>query len=104
MTIRHIFALLIALSSVSLVRAADLNGKWKSEFESPIGHLKYVYDLKVDGDKVTGKAIRDQDGQTTETDLKEGKLKGDEISFVEILNVDQEVRIEYSGKLSGDEM
>jgi hypothetical protein len=66
--------------------------------------LKYVYDLKADGDKITGKAIRDQDGQATEIDLKEGKVSGDEVSFVEILNFDQEVRIEYKGKLAGDEM
>ena len=43
--------------------AADITGKWKADFETGIGHLKYVYDLKADGEKVTGKAFRDRDGQ-----------------------------------------
>jgi F5/8 type C domain len=85
--------------------AADVNGKWKSEFESPVGHLKYVFDLKADGDKLSGNAIRELDGEKTETDLKECKLAGDDVSFVEPLKFnDQEVAIEYKGKLSADEI
>ena len=97
-------AALIMAFSLS-TRAADITGKWKSEFDTQIGHLKYTYDLKVDGDKVTGKASRDQDGQKAETELTEGKLSGDEISFVEPLKFqDNTLRIEYKGKVSGNEM
>ncbi len=84
---------------------ADANGNWKSEFTSPIGQLKYLYALKADDDKLTGKAIRELDGQTTETDIKEGKVSGSEVSFVEVLKFDdQDIRIEYSGRLAGDEI
>src|SRR5439155_13301088 len=70
-----------------------------------VGHQKYVYDLKTDGDKLTGKATREVDGQKTETELKELKLSDGDISFVEPLKFnDQEVRIEYKGKVAGDEM
>jgi hypothetical protein len=99
----RVTAILIVFS-VAFVTRADVSGKWTSEFESPIGQLKYVYDLKADGNKLTGKAIREQDGQKTETEIKEGKVSGDEVSFVEILNFDQEIRIEYKGKLSGDQI
>jgi len=36
--------------------AADVTGKWASEFDTQIGIQKYTFDLKVDGEKVTGKA------------------------------------------------
>jgi len=82
--------------------AADVTGKWRSEFESQIGPQKYTYDLKSAGDKVTGKAISDQRG---EVEIKDGMTKGDEISFVEIANIQgNEIRIEYKGKVTGDEM
>ena len=94
-----------ALSISGVTRAADVTGKWKSEFDTQIGHLKYVYDLKTDGEKLTGKAFRDRDGEKTETDIKEGKLKGDQISFVENVKFqDQEIRIEYTGTIAGDEI
>jgi hypothetical protein len=67
--------------------------------------LKYTYELKADGEKLTGKAFRELEGTKTTIDLVEGSIKGDEISFVELLKVeDQEIRIEYKGKLSGDEI
>jgi hypothetical protein len=97
-----VFALVFGLSTC--LRAADVSGKWTSEFDSPIGHLKYTFDLKADGQKLTGKAIRDQDGEKSETELKEGKVSGDEVSFVEVLNFDQEVRIEYTGKLADNQI
>jgi hypothetical protein len=99
-------ALLLALAStLAAVQAADVTGKWKSEFDTQIGHLKYTYELKADGEKLTGKAFRELEGTKITIDLVEGTIKGDDISFVEPIKVqDQEVRIEYKGKLSGDEI
>lgn len=101
---RGIFA--AALIAIGLpLYGADVTGKWKADFESRIGHLKYVYDLKADGEKVTGKAFRDRDGEKSENELTEGKVKGDDISFVETASFQgQDVRIEYTGKVSGDEI
>jgi hypothetical protein len=85
--------------------AADVAGQWQAEFTSPIGRLKYIYDLKTDGDKLAGKAVRELEGEKTETELKEGKLSGNEVSFVELLKFnDQDIRIEYKGRLDGDEI
>jgi len=95
----------LTLGALNTLNAADATGKWKSEFDTQIGHLKYTYELKADGDKLTGKANRELEGEKTVTEIKEGKIAGDEISFVEPLKVqDQDLRIEYRGKLSGDEI
>ena len=99
------FSTLLATLTIAFVpsmQAADIDGNWKSEFESPIGHLKYVYELKADGEKLSGKAIRNVDGQTSETTLREGKISGTDLSFVEVIQFDsQDFRIEYKGKLDG---
>lgn len=94
-----------ALALAGSARAVEVTGKWKSDFVTVVGPVKYVYDLKSDGPSVTGKAIRMTDTGTNETALTEGKLTGNDITFVETLNFnDQDIRIEYSGKVDGDSM
>jgi hypothetical protein len=95
----------VAINFASLGIAADFTGKWKSEFDAQIGRLKYSYELKQDGSKLTGKAIRELDGEKSEVELKEGRITGDEISFTEtVRREDLEITIEYKGKLAGDEI
>jgi len=85
--------------------AADVAGKWTSEFDSQIGPQKYTYDLKVDGEKVTGKASFERMGQKGEVDLIEGKLVGDQLSFVETSEFEgNTMRIVYKGTVKGDEI
>jgi len=102
---RAILLTALTLSVPACFGTADVTGKWKSEFDTQIGHLKYTYDLKAEGGKITGKAFRDQDGEKVTTELTEGKVTGDDVSFVENLKLqDQELRIEYKGKIAGDEI
>jgi hypothetical protein len=101
------FAILMTALALALgsARAAEVTGKWKAEFEAGGFQMKYTYDLKADGDKVTGKAYRERDGAKSDVDLTDGKLTGDQISFVETVHIgDQDVRIEYKGKVAGDQM
>jgi hypothetical protein len=85
--------------------AADLAGKWTTEFDTQVGPQKYTFDLKVDGEKVTGKAFFERMGQKGEADLLEGKLVGDEVSFAETFDaMGSTVRIEYKGTVKGDEI
>jgi hypothetical protein len=103
---RLLSAITIAFALVTSARAADIDGKWRAEFDSQIGQQKYVFELKADGEKLTGKAIADrpQLGKT-ETELKNGKIVKDEVSFTEMLKFqDQEIAIEYKGKIVGDEL
>ena len=97
------FALVLALAGVA--RAADIDGKWKAEFDSQIGKQIYVFDLKADGEKLTGKATGERQGQTATVEIKNGKVAKDEVSFTEPLKFqDQEISIEYKGKIAGDEL
>ena len=84
-----------------LVFAADVAGTWKSEFDSQIGLQKYTFTLKQDGTNLTGKANSEVGDRKREAELKEGKVEGDKISFVEMFNFqDNDIRIIYTGKLS----
>jgi hypothetical protein len=85
--------------------AADVAGKWTSEFDTQVGPQKYTFDLKVEGEKVTGKALFERMGQKGEADLLEGKLVGDQVSFVETFDaMGTPVRIQYTGTVKGDEI
>jgi alpha-N-arabinofuranosidase len=87
--------------------ATDVTGTWKSEFDSQIGLQKYTFAFKQDGAKLTGVANSEIGDQKRETELKEGKVDGDAVSFVEMLNFqDNEIRIAYRGRISagGDEI
>jgi len=91
----------LALAFVVVLPAADVTGSWKGDFETPIGHRNYTYDLKADGEKLTGTATSERG----ETEIAEGKVSGDEVFFVETLEFQgQSIRIEYTGKVSGDEI
>ena len=87
------------------LRAADVAGKWHAEFDTQIGMQKYTYEFKVDGDKVTGTAAFERETGKGEVALRDIKLDGDKISFVEPLQLDEgEINITYTGTVAGDEM
>jgi hypothetical protein len=96
-----------ALACAGSAWSADetVAGKWKAQFDSQIGQQKYTFEFKVDGTNVTGKAVGERQMGTNEVAITEGKLNGDELSFVEPLKLqDNDVRIEYKGKVAGDEL
>jgi opacity protein-like surface antigen len=98
---RFLFAAVLALAVVATALAADVTGKWTASFDTPIGVQNYTYTFKVDGGKLTGTAK----SQFSDVEIQEGKVSGDDISFVENTKFeDQPLRIEYKGKVSGDEI
>ncbi len=106
MKLHQILSLAVALlCGVSAAHAADLAGRWSAEFDSQIGLQKYIYNFKVDGARITGTAAYEQSMGKGETALKDIKLSGDDVSFVETLSFDgNELTITYTGKIAGDEM
>jgi len=87
------------------VEAADVTGTWKGEFDSQIGLQKYTFTFKQDGTNLTGKANSLVNDQKRVADLNEGRVTGDTLSFVEMLNFQgNEIRIQYTGKLEADEL
>jgi hypothetical protein len=103
MNIRNVFvAAALAGLLVAVASAANIDGKWKSEFTTPNGDTRTTtYTFKADGDKLTGTVS----GRNGETAITEGKISGDEISFVVVRNFrGEERKLQYKGTVSGDEI
>jgi enterochelin esterase-like enzyme len=104
--------LLSGLFIVSLVlvwpaagRAADVTGTWKAQFDTQIGVQKYTFTFQQQGDKVTGKAAAEIEGEKHEVELRDCKREGDTITFVEMFPFQgDEIRISYKGTIAGDEI
>lgn len=96
----------LALALAGAARAQEsVAGKWKAQFDSQIGVQKYTFNFKVDGDKLTGTATGEREMGTNTVAITDGKISTNEITFVEPLKFqDNEIRIEYKGKVSGDEI
>ena len=100
----RIILLTLALSVCS-VWAANVTGVWKAQFDTQRGLQKYTFTLQQDGTKVTGNASAEVNGAKRESELKEGKIEGDTVSFVEPLNIQgNDLRITYTGKVSDNEI
>jgi len=97
-----LFALVGLLASAS---HADIAGQWRAEFDSQIGVQKYLFTFQTDGNKLTGKAASEVNGQKREAELKQGTINGDSVTFVEMFSFQgNEIPIRYIGKISGKEI
>ena len=96
---RVLFLAFVLFSFIVQSLAADISGQWTARIETMIGAMDYTFEFKVDGEKLTGKAVSSLGG---ESELTEGTVKGDEVSFVEMFG--GQYRSEYKGKISGDEI
>jgi hypothetical protein len=82
--------------------AADVTGTWKAAIETPNGPFETTFHFKADGAKLTGSTSNrfQQDAP-----ISEGKIDGDQISFVVVGTFQgNEIRVNYKGKLAGDEI
>jgi len=86
---------------VSPLAAADISGKWKAKFETPMGAMEITFNFQVSGEELKGTVTNPQGG---EDPIKDGKVKGDEISFVVTAGPGGEFTVNYKGKLAGDEL
>ena len=104
---KYVQAVLVAVLMVLAVNArawaADITGSWRASFDTQIGTQDYLYTFVVKDTALTGK-IQSEMGGTTE--ILEGKVVGDKVSFVEIFKYQgMEIRITYSGQVtSADEI
>ena len=92
---------LVAIMVVPMA-AADITGKWTASFDTQIGKQNYTYDFVVKDSKLTGKLKSDMG----ESDVLDGKVEGDKVSFAELLVFQgMEIRITYPGTVvSADEI
>jgi len=100
---RILLSAMIVAALAAAAFAADVTGTWTASFDTQVGVQKYTYTFKVAGNKLTGKAKSEL--ANAETEITEGTVNGDDISFVENLNFqDMPLRIVYKGKIAGDEL
>jgi opacity protein-like surface antigen len=100
---RILLSAAIVAAMAAAAFAADVTGTWTASFDTQVGVQKYTYTFKVAGNKLTGKAKSEL--AMTETEITEGTVNGDDISFVENLNYqDMPLKIVYKGKIAGDEI
>jgi hypothetical protein len=80
------------------VWAADIAGKWSAQAQG----AEITLTFKVDGNTLTGTVDNSQAGPT---DIKDGKIDGDAISFHVVRKMgESEIKIMWEGKVAGDEI
>jgi hypothetical protein len=88
------FIMFLALAMTA--QAGEIAGKWVVTAEN----VDIEMDFKVDGNTLTGAIYNPFSG---EMKLREGKVKGDNFSFIAIRKIGQnEMRILWKGVLDGD--
>ena len=97
----------LALSAVSQAAAADASGTWTWSRPGRNGGeaQKTTLTLKVDGEKLTGSVTSPgrQGAEPRKTEIADGKVKGDEISFSVTREFNgNKMTSKYSGKVSAD--
>lgn len=95
-------ALLVASTIAATAIAADATGTWTWTSKSKKGkEIENTLTLKADGDKLTGELARGP--QQRSTDISNGTVKGDEISFdVTVERNGNAQTTKFSGKVEGD--
>jgi opacity protein-like surface antigen len=87
-----------ALSSAAMAADVNVTGQWVMTVETPAGRGNPTFELKQDGDKVTG-TYSGALGQAPVT----GTVKGDELTLnIQIDAAGQQMVVVYSGKIEGN--
>jgi hypothetical protein len=95
-------AMIALLALLATAWAADVTGKWVAQVPGRQGATsENTFNFKVDGAALTGTLTTPQ-GEST---ISEGKVNGDEISFVVVRKFgENEMKTLYKGKVAGDEI
>jgi hypothetical protein len=111
-----LFTIILLFAISGAVMAADVTGTWVAEMAipsggpggggmggGPQGPMKWTFNLKADGANLTGSVIGPMG---RENQITEGKIDGDNVSFVVKSQGMQgnEMKITYKGTLKGDEL
>ena len=89
--------LLVLIAFAMAAFGADVTGLWKASAEGPNGRMERTFDLKADGNQLTGETTSSIFGKST---ITEGKIDGDNLSFVITVKFqDNERKLQYKGKV-----
>lgn len=100
--VRSIVTVALLLGVSFGVLAADVTGKWTAQVPSRQGGTReQTFNLKTDGDKLTGTIS----GRQGDIAIMDGKISGDTISFsVKMEYGGNSVEQKYTGTVSADEI
>jgi hypothetical protein len=89
-------------AALTLAWAADVNGKWTAQVPGRDGQTRELtFTFKAEGEKLTGS----MSGQQGDSEITDGRISGDQISFTVKINIQgNERKFLYKGTVSGDEM
>ena len=99
---RYIASLLLILLVAAVAAfAADVTGAWAAKVPARGEEQDTTFNFKQAGEKLTGTVV----GPMGETPIADGKVTGDDISFVQNLDFGgNAINIMYKGKVSGSEI
>ena len=98
------FLFIFTLSGVMTASAQNKSvaGAWQAEWNAGIGIMTCNYTFKVDGKVLTGKVNAEMNGTESESEITDGKIEGDKISFSWVF--DETVKMVTTGIVTGDEI
>ena len=92
----------LILAMTVTAAGADVAGKWVAEQQGGQGTQQTTFNFTVNGGTLTGTV---SGGRGGDAEISEGKIEGDEISFVVVRTMGEtEMRTLHKGKISGDEI
>jgi len=92
---------LIAIFAMT-ASAADISGNWKGTADAGNGPIERTFTFKVDGKKLTGETESSFAGKSV---IENGTIDGDSLAFtIKMKFQDQEMTVNYKGKVTGDTM
>lgn len=97
MVLRWLCALGLGLLA-QIASAQDAASTWIAEVDGPQGKFPLVFELVVEGERMTGTVSNDW---LPRFPLRNGSVSGDQISFELPL---RDVTLEYTGTIDGDEI
>ncbi len=97
-------AFLFSLSGVMAATAQNKSvaGAWQAEWNAGIGIMTCNYTFKVDGKILTGKVSAEMNGTESESEITDGKIEGDKITFSWVF--DNTVKMVTTGNITGEEI
>ena len=97
-----ILFLTLCVLTTAIAKDQSVTGEWQATWNTAIGTMNCHYTFKEDGNILTGKVIAEMNENETETEIADGKIEGDNITYTWIYNND--VKMVSTGKVTGDEI
>lgn len=80
---------------------SGIDGEWQAAYSTPIGAMNCHYTFKSADNLLTGNVVAEMGGSESESEISEGKIDGDKITFAWTYN---DVNMTTTGKITGDEI